>query len=278
MKLGVINSLEVLRETSVGLFLGDEDHEILLPNRYVPENIQVGETLNVFIYTDSEDRPVATTLTPKIQLGEFACLDVKQVSPFGAFLDWGLAKDLLVPTGEQMEKMKPGDKHVVFLYLDEKTQRLAATSKFTRFLKPEIELKPGEEVNLMVCRHTPLGVQVLINDSHLGLLYHDQIFRQLEIGAKLPGYIKLIREDGKIDVSLQKIGYAQVEDSQQVILDYLKKNKGVLNLTDKSDPKLISAQLNMSKATFKKAIGGLYKKKLINIEDSKIVSTDVKPK
>jgi predicted RNA-binding protein (virulence factor B family) len=271
LKLGLVNALEVLRETSVGLFLGDENHEVLLPNKYVPEDVQVGDTLEVFIYTDSEDRPVATTLKPKIQLGEFACLEVKQVTDFGAFLDWGLAKDLLVPSKEQMEKMKPREFHVVYMYLDEKTNRLAASSRLKNYLKTGVEVKEGDEVNLMVCRHSELGIQVLINDSHLGLLYHDQVFKRLKVGDRLPGYIKLIREDGKIDVSLQKIGYAQVVDSQQTILDYLKKNKGTLNLTDKSDPKEISNKLGMSKSTFKKAIGGLYKIQKIRIEETKIV-------
>jgi predicted RNA-binding protein (virulence factor B family) len=271
IKLGLVNTLEVLRDTSVGLFLGDETNEVLLPNRYVPENVGIGDTIDVFIYTDSEDRPVATTLVPKIKLGEFACLEVKQVTAFGAFLDWGLAKDLLVPTNEQMEKMQPEEMHVVYLYLDEKTNRLAGSTKLKNYLKADQIVKEGDEVNLLVCRHSELGIQVLINDSHLGLLYHDQVFKPLQVGDKVKGYIKLIREDGKIDVSLQKIGYAQIEDSQQVILDYLKKNKGILNLTDKSDPKLISAKLGMSKAAFKKAVGGLYKKQLIKIEDSRIV-------
>lgn len=271
IKLGLINTLEVLRDTSVGLFLGDESQEVLLPNRYVPDGVDVGDSLDVFIYTDSEDRPVATTLTPKIKLGEFACLEVKDVTAFGAFLDWGLAKDLLVPTNEQMERMQSGEMHVVYLYLDEKTNRLAASTKLKNFLKTDTVVKEGHEVNLLVCRHSELGIQVLINDSHLGLLYHDQVFKPLHIGDKVKGYIKLIREDGKIDVSLQKTGYVQIEDSQQLILDALKKNKGSLNLSDKSDPKEIYAKLGISKSVFKKAIGGLYKRQLITIEDTRIV-------
>lgn len=271
IKLGLINTLEVLRDTSVGLFLGDESQEVLLPNRYVPDGVDVGDSLDVFIYTDSEDRPVATTLTPKIKLGEFACLEVKDVTAFGAFLDWGLAKDLLVPTNEQMERMQSGEMHVVYLYLDEKTNRLAASTKLKNFLKTDTVVDEGDEVNLLVCRHSELGIQVLINDSHLGLLYHDQVFKPLHIGDKVKGYIKLIREDGKIDVSLQKTGYVQIEDSQQLILDALKKNKGSLNLSDKSDPKEIYAKLGISKSVFKKAIGGLYKRQLITIEDTRIV-------
>ncbi len=271
IKLGLINTLTVLRDTSVGLFLGDETHEVLLPNRYVPDGVGVGDSLDVFIYTDSEDRPVATTLTPKIKLGEFACLEVKEVTSFGAFLDWGLAKDLLVPTNEQMERMQSGEKHVVYLYLDEKTNRLAASTKLKNFLKTDTVINEGDEVSLLVCRHSELGIQVLINDTHLGLLYHDQVFKPLHVGDRVTGYIKLIREDGKIDVSLQKTGYVQIEDSQQIILDALKKNKGSLNLSDKSDPKEIYAKLAMSKSVFKKAVGGLYKKQLIIIEEKRIV-------
>ena len=269
--VGEDNVLKVVRESSFGLFLSDgEDNDVLLPNKYVPEGTGVGDEVKVFVYHDSENRIVATTLTPKVKLHEFACLEVKEVTKFGAFLDWGLEKDLLVPLKEQVRKMKVGESHVVCLFIDKKTGRLAASSNLNRFFAKSITVKDGEKVDLLVVRKSDLGIQAVINNRHLGLLYHNEVFQPVQVGDELAGYIKRIRDDGKIDVSLQRQGYGQVKDSQQVILDKLQENKGFLNLTDKSDPKLIEEQLKMSKKVFKKTIGALYKQKLIKITDDGI--------
>jgi len=269
--VGEDNVLKVVRESSFGLFLSDgEDNDVLLPNKYVPEGTGVGDEVKVFVYHDSENRIVATTLTPKVKLHEFACLEVKEVTKFGAFLDWGLEKDLLVPLKEQVRKMKVGESHVVCLFIDKKTGRLAASSNLNRFFAKSITVKDGEKVDLLVVRKSDLGIQAVINNRHLGLLYHNEVFQPVQVGDELAGYIKRIRDDGKIDVSLQRQGYGQVKDSQQVVLDKLQENKGFLNLTDKSDPKLIEEQLKMSKKVFKKTIGALYKQKLIKITDDGI--------
>lgn len=270
--LGKLNTLRILRDSDFGLFLGDQEEtqDVLLPKKYVPKGVKIGDEIDVFIYNDSEDRLVATTLTPKIQLNACAYLKVKAVTSIGAFLDWGLEKDLLVPFSEQVTKMKEGESYVVYLKRDAKTNRLVATEKVLNALKQKHDLSEGEEVDLLIYHASKLGMQVIINGRHLGLLYHDEIFQPLTIGDQLPGYVKRIREDGKIDVSLQKQGYAQVEDSQQVILDRLNAGGGTLAVTDKSSPEAIMDELQMSKKVFKKAVGALYKQRLINIGDKAI--------
>jgi len=270
INIGLYNKLVVLRETSVGLFLGDAEgtQDVLLPIKYIPEGTQVGDWLEVFVYTDSKNRIIATTLTPKIKLNEFAILQVKDTTPFGAFVDWGLEKDLLVPLAEQKEKMKIGGRYFVYLFLDAQTDRLAATSKLKTHLIKTPSVVEGEEVDLVVYRDTELGFEVIINHRHLGLLYENEIFKPIKPGHQLRGYIKRLREDGKIDVCLQKQGYEQIEASQQTILDYLKKHGGFSHLTDSSTPEEIKNALSMSKKNFKKAIGSLYKQKLIDLTES----------
>jgi uncharacterized protein len=270
--LGKFNSLRALRNTVHGMFLGDDgDLEVLLPKKYVPLSLKPQDFIDVFLYIDSEDRIVATVLTPKILLHEFAVLEVTDVTTFGAFLNWGLDKDLFLPFAEQKGKAQKGDKVLVYLNLDEKTDRLFASAKITTFADKNILVKEGEAVDLLIGRKSELGYQVVINNRYLGLIFLDKVFQPLAIGDKLKGYIEQIREDGKIDVSLQKQGYGQVMDSQNIVLKKLQENQGVLYITDKSDPKLIIKEFNMSKKVFKKCLGALYKQRKIHIEEDRIV-------
>ena len=241
---------------------------MLLPNKYIPQDVKEGDEIEVFVYKDSEDRPVATTLTPKIQRHDFAFLEVKDVNNYGAFLDWGLEKDLMVPFFEQAVKMEAGKSYVVYLFLDQETDRLVATSKVEDFLEDEdIELEEGQEVDLLVYKKTDLGYKVIINNLFEGLIYHNEIFQPVQIGDKLKGYIKTLREDKKIDVILQKTGYKNIiEPNSEKILEAIKKHDGFLPLNDKSSPDEIYKSLGMSKKVFKKAIGALYKQKVIIIE------------
>lgn len=277
--IGRINTLTALRQTTVGFFLGDltdrksQDfsNDILLPNKYVPDTLAVDDDIDVFVYTDSEDRPIATTLTPAIQRNEFAALQVVSVTSAGAFLDWGLAKDLLVPHREQAWPMEVGNWYVVFMYLDETTNRLVASSKVNRFLDPDVgDLFVGEEVQLLAYELTDLGVNVIINNRYRGLVYANEIFRTVRPGDPLIGYIKHIRDDGRVDVSLQRAGFENVEPNARRILATLKAENGFLPLTDSTSPEAIYAALEMSKKTFKKAIGTLYRERKIVIEENGI--------
>jgi uncharacterized protein len=272
LRLGEYNKLKVLRGTSVGFYLGDDEgNDVLLPHKYIPLESNVGDELEVFLYKDSEDRIIATTLKPAIQLHQFACLNVKDVTQVGAFLDWGLEKDLFVPFREQNQKLKAGDYTIVYLYLDEQTDRLVASCKVDKFFQKEnIDLETGQEVDLLVMNKTDLGFNVVVNNTYRGLVYENEIFKMLAWGDETKGYVKLVREDGKIDISLKKLGYDAIEPAEQQILDQLKAAGGSLQLNDKSDPIDIQTQLQMSKKVFKKAIGGLYRQKLIVIEDGGI--------
>jgi len=272
INLGVYNSLVVLRHMDQGLYLGDDSGEsVLLPNKYIPEGTGIGDTLKVFIYNDSEDRIIATTLTPKITLNKFACLEVVSVTNNGAFLDWGLAKDIFVPFREQAKKLEVGHHPIVFLYLDDLTNRLAASCKLNKFLSNEnVEVKENDEVELLIAERTDIGINVIINDRYKGILYRNEIFQTLTYGDRIKGYIKKIREDNKIDVSLEKSGYGKVQPNEEKILAKLKENKGFLKLNDYSSPEEIIAVLEMSKKTFKKAIGSLFKQRIIRIEENGI--------
>ncbi|WP_018249785.1 CvfB family protein [Orenia marismortui] len=266
MNIGKYNEGKVVKEVDFGLYLEISGEEILLPKKYIPEGTEIGDILKVFLYKDSEDRLIATTLTPKAEVGDYAYLEVKDVSRIGAFLDWGLEKDLLVPYREQRGKMKKGKKYVVRVYLDQETDRIVATEKFDRFINHnELDVSEGDEVNILIYRYTDLGVEVIIDDKYYGLVYNDDIFKNLKIGQRHKGYIKKVREDNKIDLSLRKIGYGRIEDAKTKILKKLKEKEGFLALNDKSSPDLIKKVLEMSKGTFKKAIGGLYKEEIINI-------------
>jgi uncharacterized protein len=268
INVGQINKLTVNRITSVGMFLTDgEGNDVLLPNKYIPETLSVDDTIDVFIYTDSEDRIIATTLTPKINLSTFAYLKVKDVTPFGAFLEWGLEKDLFVPFKEQNAKMLEDGNYVVYLYLDEKTNRLVASNKINKFLSnDELTVKIDDEVDLLVFNRTDLGYKVIINNRHEGLIYHNEIFQPVRLGSNIKGFIKNIREDNKIDVALQKSGFVNMDDNTQRIMDYLNANDGILKLTDNSSPEEIAITLKMSKKNFKKAIGSLYKKQMVQLQ------------
>ena len=272
IKLGSYNNLIIKRQTSVGLFLSDEDdNDILLPNKYIPEAFEIGEKLEVFCYLDNEERPVATTLKPYVQRDEFAYLQVAEVNDFGAFLDWGLEKHLLVPFREQRQQMLQGQWYVIHCYLDSKSFRLVASSRLDRFMNNEnLTLRRGEEVRLMVSRQTDLGWELIVNNEHKGLVYTDEVFQSLNPGDKLLGYVKKVREDKKLDISLQPLGHQKLEPSAEKVYAILLKNNGVLNLHDRSDPDEIKARLQMSKKTFKKAIGVLYKSRKIAIKEDGI--------
>lgn len=276
-RIGEYNQLTIHRFTSVGAYLGAPDaayeEVILLPNKYLKPGMQEGDEMEVFVYLDSEERPVATTQRPLITVGEFAWLEVFTVNRIGAFLNWGLEKHLFVPYAEMVEQMEVGEKYLVGVFLDGKTERLVATPRIGKLLDQQhINLKVGQEVELVVYNETDLGFQVMINRKHGGLVYHNEVFRPIEIGDETLGYIKQVREDGKIDVSLEPLGVASIEPNSRKILDALNRNRGVLHLSDKSDPADIEEQLHMSKKLFKKAIGGLYKNKLITIEKDRIRS------
>jgi predicted RNA-binding protein (virulence factor B family) len=268
MNIGQYNTLTIDRETKVGLFLTNGKEDVLLPNKYVPHEYEIGEELIVFVYLDQEERPVATTLEPYIKLNEFGWLRVNYINEFGAFLDWGLEKDLFVPFKEQARPMEQGKRYLVYLYMDEKTNRLVASSKTNQFLKNEdIRLEKNEEVDIIISHITDIGINVIINEQYKGLIYKDEAFMEVKPGQRHKGYIKTIRPDGKIDVSLQKLGYQGIEPNAEKILSELKASRGFLRLNDNSDPEDIKSILQMSKKTFKKAIGLLYKEKLIEIKD-----------
>ncbi len=272
MEIGNYNTLVITRQTDHGIYLQDaNENEVLLPNKYVPENFEVGQEMKVFVYLDGEERPVATTLTPKVTEGKYAYLLVRHTSSHGAFLDWGLEKDLFVPFAEQEKRMQEGNSYVVYMYLDEMSGRLVASSRVEDYVeKEEIDLKTDQEVDMLIIRETDLGFNAIVDDKYLGLIYANEIFKRIAPGDRLRGFVKKVREDGKTDLSLEKQGYGSVEPNAQKILRSLAKNNGFLPLHDKSDPVEITRRLEMSKKTFKKAIGGLYKEKRISIGDDGI--------
>ncbi len=273
IEIGKYNQLKILRQASVGLFLGDDDGEdVLLPNKYCSENMKVEESIEVFVYRDSSDLKIATTLTPKILLYEFALLQVNAVTEVGAFLDWGLEKDLMVPFREQRQKMELNRWYIVYLDLDKKTDRLYASNKVERFLQNEtISIKEGEEVDLVVLHKTDLGYTAIVNNTHKGLIFENEIFKELNIGDRLKGYTKKIREDNKIDISIQPIGYKNFNDANsESIYNTLIENGGFLPITDHSTPEEIYSKFGMSKKAFKRSIGALYKQRKIDIQSEGI--------
>lgn len=271
IEIGKYNTLKVARTTKVGLYLTDGEADILLPNKYVPEQYDLGDEIAVFVYLDHEERPVATTLEPYIFLNEFALLRVNYINNFGAFMDWGMEKDLFVPFKEQARPMEQGKRYLVYMYLDEKTNRLVGSSKTNQFLdNKNITVEKGEEVDLIVSHITEVGINVIINEKHKGLLYKNEVYEDLRTGDRVIGYVKNIRPDGKIDVSRQPFGLERIDASAQAVLDELKSSRGFLRLNDDSHPEDIKTVLQMSKKTFKKAIGILYKQKLIEIKEDGI--------
>lgn len=272
IQIGQFNTLEILRDTEPGLFLGDADNnEVLLPNRYVPEHFEIGDKIEVFVYLDNEERIIATTTEPYILDGEFAMLRCNEVTKFGAFLDFGLVKELFCPFKEQAFPMKKGGWYLVRCYLDEVTERLVASSKTNRFLdNKELTVSQFDQVDIIVSHPSDLGMNVIVNNKHTGLIYKDNIFQDISVGDKLKGIVKKIRPGNKLDISLGEIGYRNIEPNAEKIMQELTDNNGFLALTDKSSPEKIKDILQMSKKTFKKALGTLYKQKLVDLKDDGI--------
>jgi predicted RNA-binding protein (virulence factor B family) len=272
IQIGQYNRLPIVEQSQFGAFLdGGNLGNILLPKRYLKKNIKKGQLFNVFIYLDSEDRLVATTEKPKVKVGEFAFLKVSAVTGVGAFLDWGLPKELLVPFREQKQKMQEGKKYLVYVYLDDATKRIVASAKIEKFLdnvSPQYE--PGEKVELTIIGCTDLGYKAIINNLHSGLIYKNETRSTLKEGEKTTGFIKRIREDEKIDLSLFPLGAEAMKDNSLQLLKKLKENNGFLPLTDKSDPSEVQLIMEISKKAFKKAAGILYKQGKIVFEEDGI--------
>ena len=263
--IGNYNELKIARLTSAGALLASESGNILLPARLVPKGAEPGSVLKVFIYVDSDDRLTATTKKPRAVVGDFALLKVQDNVTVGTFLDWGLEKDLLLPFGEQLDQLRRGQEVLVYVYLHS-SDRVAASARLEKFLKPvDDHLTEGEEVELLVYAFSDLGAKVIVNDSFGGLLFRNELYSNPAIGTRLRGYVKKIREDGKIDVTLRSGGAQEAANDRQVVLDALKAHNGQLPLSDKSPPEAIAGLLRMSKKSFKKAIGGLYKEGMIKI-------------
>ncbi len=269
IQLGKTNTLTILRDTPPGMYLSDGgDEVVLLPAKFIEPEFKVNDQIDVFIYKDSEDRLIATRYKPYVEINEFAFLNVSAVNQVGAFLDWGLEKDLFVPFKEQKLKMLEGHSYVVYVYLDELSQRIVASGKVNKFISNEVlQVEQGEEVDLLVYNKTDLGFTCIINSIHKGLIYHNDLFTDLEVGDSVKGYIKLIRDTNLIDLSLQNLGFKHVLSSTDQILEYLKANSGFMNLTDKTSPDIIERKFNMSKATFKKSIGILYRQRKVTLHD-----------
>ncbi len=272
IELGKFNTLEVVKQVDFGMYLdGGEEGEILLPTRYVPEGCEVGDWLTVFLYLDMDERMIATTLTPLAQVGEFACLEVAWINQYGAFLNWGLMKDLFVPFGEQKMKMQVGRSYVVYVYLDEDSYRIVASAKVDRYLSKEpVEYTPGEEVDILIWQKTDLGFKAIIDNRYGGLLYDGEIFQPLHTGSRLKAFVKQVREDGKIDLMLQKPGFEKVDDFSKTLLEYIREHGGRISITDKSAAEEIYDVFGVSKKTFKKGVGDLYKRRLIVLDDEGI--------
>lgn len=267
--LGDYNNLEIVKRVSFGLYLdGDEDGEILLPAKYVPDGYDIGDIIKVFVYLDNEERLVATTEEPLAKVGDFALLRVAWTNDYGAFLDWGLLKDLFVPFSEQEGKMVKGNSYLVYVTIDSKSYRIYASARLDKFLsrtKPPYET--DEEVDIIVWRRTDLGWKVIVNGNHSGLVFANEVFRDLKTGDRLKGYVKRVRTDGKIDIALQRHGVAGDDDSSMRLLSAIEAQRGFLPLNDNSSPDEIYSMLGMSKKAFKRAAGKLYKQRLIIIED-----------
>lgn len=270
VELGKFNHLPVLRKVDFGVYLDADDlGEILLPGRYVPAGCEIGDILEVFLYRDSEDRLIATTERPLAQVGEFALLEAVAVNRMGAFLAWGLPKDLLVPFREQKHPMEKGKSYLVRIFLDRKTDRIVASAKIDKFLnQTTIDLEEGEKVDLIIANRTNIGYNAVINLKYIGVVFNEEIFQPLSEGQKIAGYIKKIRDDHKIDLSLQRPGYHKVPDLADKILEVIKSQGGEISISDKSEPEIIYQLFGVSKKTFKKVLGLLYKKRIIDISES----------
>ncbi len=269
IKLGDYNTLTVVKEVDFGIYLdGGDEGEILMPKRYVPEGTKPGDQIETFIYLDNEERPVATTERPLAKVGDFAYLEVAWVNEYGAFLKWGLMKDLFCPFREQKKRMQIGESYIVHVHLDEDSYRIMASAKIERYFDDRAPMfKHGQEVDLLVWQKTEMGFKVIIDNCYPGLVYEDQVFRYIHTGDRTKGYINTVRPDGKVDVTLQPTGRQQTLDFSEDLLQYLKDNGGYCDLGDKSDAEDIKYRFHVSKKTFKRAVGDLYKRRLITIAD-----------
>lgn len=275
VEIGRFNTLTVVKIVDFGIYLdGGERGEILMPKEYVPDNCFPDDEIKAFVYFDSEDRIIATTEVPYVQVGEFAFMKVVATSSVGAFLDWGLRKDLLVPFREQRDPMAEGKSYLVYAYVDKASDRIVASTKIDKYLDQVFpDYTPNQEVDILVARKTDLGYAVIVNNAHWGLIYDNEIFQRLKIGQRLKGYIKRVRDDEKIDVSLQPSGFAKIEGLAGEVLEKLKDYGGVLDISDKSDPEEIYNLFGCSKKNYKKALGTLLKQGLIVIGEKEIKLT-----
>lgn len=268
LKIGEYNRLRIIKEVPFGLYLDGYEDEILLPLQYVPETYQIDEVIEVFIYRDSEDRIIATTLRPKATINQFAYLEVHSVTPLGVFLEWGLAKHLFVPFSQQFQKMTVGRSYLVYVYLDLQTDRIVASARIENFL-PVLDINEeftiGDKVDAIPFEHTDLGIKCLVNNCKIGLLFKNQVFTKVTMGESMSVYVSNIRPDDKLDLRLEPVGLVRMDGQMTKLLAILKANNGVLMLHDKSPAELIYDQLGMSKKDFKKAVGGLYKSKQLAI-------------
>jgi predicted RNA-binding protein (virulence factor B family) len=264
VNVGEYNTLKVVKEVDFGMYLDGNPDEILLPKRYVPAGLKIDDEINVFVYHDNEGRLIATTDRPVAVVGEIAMMQVASVTPHGAFLKWGIMKDVFIPLSYMEHRMKEGDKRLVMLVIDAQTGRVTATEKIDHFLSNlELTIKINDEVDLVVFQKTDIGYKVIINSKHIGVLHYNEVFRELEIGEKLKGFIKNLRPGNKIDVSPGTKGYTRVKSEEDRIIELLRNNSGYLPYNDKSDPEAIYAFFGMSKKTFKMTLGALYKKRQI---------------
>jgi uncharacterized protein len=266
INLGQFNKLEVIKLVDFGVYLDGGEDEILMPQKYVPERTEVGDVLYAFIYRDSEDRLIATTQKPLACVGDIVLLKVVDTNRFGVFLNWGLEKDLMVPFSQQNKKMVVGNSYVVKVYIDEQTNRILASARIERFLNYQTkDLEEGEAVDLLPFEYTDLGIKTVVNNQYLGMLYHTELFKPIKLGLPKKGFIKKVRSDYKLDVTLNRQGYGEVLDCKDILLQKLRESNGFLPLTDRSEPEVIYEQLHMSKKVFKKAVGGLLKDKKVNL-------------
>ena len=271
LRLGDYNTLRIVKSVDFGLYLdGGEEGEILLPQRYVTKDMHIGDEIEVFIYLDQEERPVATTEHPIAKVGEFASLEVAWVNQYGAFLKWGLMKDLFCPFREQKKRMEQGQRHIIYIKVDKDSYRLMATAKVEKYLEPAPAMKHGDPADILVWQKTDLGFKCIVNNRYQGQIYDNQIFQPLHSGDRLQGFIDHVRQDGKIDLTLQPSGRQHTLDFAEVLLRYLYENDGYCNLGDKSPAELIYDRFHVSKKAYKKAIGDLYRRRLIIITDEGI--------
>lgn len=264
IQVGNYNTLKVIKEVDFGMYLDGGTDEILLPNRYVPKGLKQDDEITVFIYHDNEGRLIATTDKPLAVVGDIAMMEVNEISAHGAFLKWGIMKDVFIPISLQERKMNPGDKRLVQLFIDERTGRVTATEKIDKLLSNyQLSIQENDEVDIVVFQQTDIGYKVIINNKHLGVLHYNEMFREVEIGDKMRGFIKKIREGNKIDVSPGVKGYAKVKSEEERIMEMLRNNNGYLPYNDKSDPEDIYTYFGISKKSFKITLGALYKKRMI---------------